>query len=57
MDNSSEIDAIIDQLTADAVDNSNQPNKSITRTDSNNLNDDNVNEFVYYMYLYCYYIF
>lgn len=46
MDNSSEIDAIIDQLTADAVDNNSRKNKK-TETDSSSLNDDNVNEFVY----------
>jgi hypothetical protein len=47
MDNSSEIDAIIDQLTADAVDNSSQINKKTEKIETNSLNDDNVNEFVY----------
>jgi hypothetical protein len=47
MDNSSEIDAIIDQLTSDAVDNSSRIKKETDPNTNNNLNDDNVNEFVY----------
>jgi hypothetical protein len=47
MDNSSEIDAIIDQLTADSVDNSIRTNKKADQQEPTNLNDENVNEFVY----------
>lgn len=47
MDNSSEIDAIIDQLTADSVDSNSRTVKKVTQSEANNLNDENVNEFVY----------